>query len=262
MVLAAHPAVHAFEYWALNYRRGWRGTVITGMLTPIIFLGAMGLGLGSLVDSRILDASRIGGVTYLVFVAPGLLAWAAMQTGVGESTGPVVSAVLWRRTYEAMLAAPLKTTDVFFGHLLWITLRVGMVSTAFLVAAIALGATQSWLALLAVPAATLTGLACAAPTMAFSVRQVSSVWFDVLFRLVVMPLFLFSGTFFPISQMPAFLRPIAYVTPLWHGVELCRGLTTGALRAGPALAHVGYLVALAVVGTMLAVRNFERTLSK
>src|SRR6266480_6950791 len=101
-------ALRAFEYWAMNYRRNWRGTVVSGILSPIVFLAAMGLGLGALVDARLADTGRIGGGGYLAFVAPGLLAFAAMQTGVGESTWPVTGAAAWRRTYEAMLAAPLR----------------------------------------------------------------------------------------------------------------------------------------------------------
>ncbi|WP_326643702.1 ABC transporter permease [Streptosporangium sp. NBC_01755] len=257
-----HPTIHALEYWAINYRRRWRGTVISGILTPIVFMVGMGFGLGALVDTKISGSGQIGGVDYVVFIAPGLLVWAAMQTAVGESTWPVTTAAFWERTYAAMIAAPLRVRDVFLGHLLWICVRITMVSTAFLLAGLLLGAISSWSSLFALPAALLTGIACASVTMAFAVRQVSAVWYDAVFRVIVLPLFLFSGIFFPIEQMPALLRPLAYATPLWHGVELCRGLVIGHVEAGALTVHVLYLFSLTALGLFLAVRSYQRVLTK
>ncbi|MGC5010766.1 ABC transporter permease [Streptosporangium sp. DT93] len=256
-----HPTIYALEYWAINYRRRWRGTVVSGILTPIVFMVGMGFGLGALVDTN--DSATGGlGVAYVVYLAPGLLVWAAMQTAIGESTWPVTTAAFWERTYAAMIAAPLRVRDVFMGHLLWIAFRILMVSTAFLLAGLALGAISSWRSVLAVPVALLTGVACSSVTMAFAVRQVSAVWYDALFRVIVLPLFLFSGIFFPVEQMPAVIRPLAYATPLWHGVELCRGLVLGTDGPASPVVHILYLSVLTALGIFLAARSYRRVLVK
>jgi lipooligosaccharide transport system permease protein len=184
-----------------------------------------------------------------------------MQTAEGEATWPVMGAIKWDRTYFGMLATPLTVSDVLLGHLAFMTLRSAIVAASFTVVTALFGLAQSvGGALLAMVAAVLTGTAFAAPVAAFSATQKRETGFVLLYRFGVVPMFLFSGTFFPISQLPDVLQPVAWFTPLWHGVSLCRDL---ALSRGTALAMVGhaaYLVVLTVVGVILAHRNYRRRL--
>jgi lipooligosaccharide transport system permease protein len=252
-------ALRSYEYWLFQYTRTWRGSVVSTVLFPVLFLAAMGLGLGTLVDS---SASRgVDGLSYLVFLAPGLLAATAMQTGVAESTYPVLGAIKWIKTYHAMLATPLGVLDVLVGHLLYVATRVLLGSTVFLAVMAVFGALRSPLALLTLPAAVLTGMAFSAPVFAFAAVNDNDAGFAALFRFVVTPLFLFSGVFFPVRQLPPVLEQVAYVTPLWHGVALSRGLALGTATAGGVLLHVAYLSAWIAVGSWLAGRAFHRRLA-
>ncbi len=251
-------AVRELRYWLTNYRRTWRGSIYSSVLSPLLYLGAMGIGLGTLVDAH--GTARLGGLSYLAFLAPGLLAAAAMQAAVEESTYPVLGSVKWRRTYYAAAASPLRPADLFHGHLLFTTMRLAMNSAIFLAVMAAFGAVASPWALAALPAAVLTGLAFAAPVEAWAITVTKDTSFALIFRFGLIPLFLFSGTFFPITQLPAWLRPLAYLTPLWHGVALCRSLTLGTASPGGALAHVAYLVAVAAVSIAAGNRSYARRL--
>jgi lipooligosaccharide transport system permease protein len=251
-------AVREFRYWLTNYRRTWRGSIYTSVLSPVLYLGAMGLGLGKLVDAH--GTARLGGVSYLAFLAPGLLAAAAMQAGIEESTYPVLGSVKWRRTYYAAAASPLRPADIFHGHLLFTAMRLAMNSAIFLAVMAAFGAITSPWVLVALPVAVLTGLAFAAPIEAWAITVVKDTSFALVFRFGMIPLFLFSGTFFPVTQLPAWIRPLAYVTPLWHGVALCRSLSLGTATLGGALVHVGYLAALAAVSIAVGNRTYRRRL--
>ena len=251
-------AVREFRYWLTNYRRTWRGSIYTSFLSPVLYLGAMGLGLGKLVDAH--GTARLGGVGYLAFLAPGLLAAAAMQSGIEESTYPVLGSVKWRRTYYAAAASPLRPADIFHGHLLFTAMRLAMNSAVFLAVMAAFGAVTSPWVLAALPVAVLTGLAFAAPIEAWAITVVKDTSFALVFRFGLIPLFLFSGTFFPVTQLPAWIRPLAYITPLWNGVALCRSLSLGTATLGGALVHVGYLAALAAVSIVVGNRTYRRRL--
>jgi lipooligosaccharide transport system permease protein len=251
-------AVRELRYWLTNYRRTWRGSIYTSVLSPVLYLGAMGLGLGKLVDAH--GIARLGGVSYLAFLAPGLLAAAAMQAGIEESTYPVLGSVKWRRTYYAAAASPLRPADIFHGHLLFTAMRLAMNSAVFLVVMAAFGAIISPWVLVALPVAVLTGLAFAAPIEAWAITVVKDTSFALVFRFGMIPLFLFSGTFFPVTQLPAWIRPLAYITPLWHGVALCRSLSLGTATVGGTLVHVGYLAALAAVSIAVGNRTYRRRL--
>jgi lipooligosaccharide transport system permease protein len=246
-----------YRYWAYQYRKTWRSSITTSFLFPILYLAAMGVGLGSLVDKH---AHTVGGVSYLDFVAPGLLAATAMQIGANDAMYPVMGAIKWIRTYFAMLATPLRVEDVLIGHLGWIATRVAIVSAAYLAVIAAFGVVASPLAVLALPAAVATGLAFSAPIAAFAATQDKDVGFTTIYRFGLIPLFLFSGTFFPVGQLPGWLQSVAYATPLYHGVDLCRGLVLGRISLGPALGDAVYLVALAGVGSVAAHRTFARRL--
>lgn len=259
MTTAAPLALRSFEYWLFQYKRTWRGSVISTILFPVLFLASMGLGLGTLVDSS--ASGGVEGHSYLVFLAPGLLAATAMQTAVTESTYPVMGAIKWIKTYHAMLATPLGVLDVLVGHLLYIGVRVLIGSTVFLAVMTAFGAVDGPLALLTLPAALLTGLAFATPVVAYSAVLDNDFGFAVLLRFVVVPLFLFGGVFYPVSQLPLVLEQLAYLTPLWHGVALSRDLALGTATVGATLLHVAYLSVWVVVGFAFAARNYQRRLA-
>lgn len=251
-------SVRAFRCHLTAYRRTWRSTVWSSVLGPLFYLGAMGYGLGSLVDRH--GSAAVGGVPYVVFVAPAVLAVQAMNTAVSGSLYPVYGAVRWNAFYLAARATMLRPADINRGHLLFITMRVAMNSACFVVVMAAFGLIRSgWAALLA-PAATLTGLAFAAPVAAWTITRRHEAALNYPVRFGAIPLMLFSGTFFPVGQLPGWIRPLAYATPLWHGVALCRSLSTGALDPGSALIHVGYLAGLSVLGLWAGARTYRRRL--
>lgn len=246
-----------------RWRRTFRATLAGNFVYPVLYLTAIGVGLGGLVDRHTgghLSATLDGG-GYLAFVAPGLLAGSVMQIALGESTYPVMGAVRWERAYEAMLATPLSVGDVLAGHLAFVLCRVAAAASVFLAVAGAFGALHSPEAAAALPVAVLTGAAFAAPLMSFSVTQDNDAVFPTIQRLVIVPLFLFSGSFFPISYLPGFLQALAEATPLYHGVALARAATLGQLANGSSLGHGAYLVALSVAGSALARRRYRRRLA-
>ena len=252
--------LRAFYYQLKQFRRTWRGTSISSVVEPIGFLGAMGLGLGALVN-RGPGADHLGGVDYLLFLAPGLLAATTMQLAAFESTYPVMGAIKWHRTYHAMLATPLRTRDVLAGHLLFIAMRLAISAGTFLVIMAAFGAIHwSWTAVLCLPAAVLTGMAFTPAIFAFAATRENDSGFAMLFRFGIMPMFLFSGTFFPVSQLPDSIEPVAWLVPLWHGVALTRDLALGTASWGSSLLHAGVLVGCVVVGFVLADRTFRKVL--
>jgi lipooligosaccharide transport system permease protein len=244
----------------LTYKRTWRFGLTTSFVNPILFLLAMGVGLGSIVDKGANAASTLQGVDYLSFLAPGLLAATAMQVAAGEATYPVLASVKWNPVYRGMLATPLAVGDLVAGQLVWIGLRLLQTTVLFLLVMALFGTIESQLAIAAVPAAMLTGLAFAAPICAYSATIERDTGLSTVLRFGIVPMFLFSGTFFPISQLPAALQWIAYFTPLWHGVDLCRTLCLGTAAWWPSIGHVLYLSAWFVVGTWLADKAFTKRL--
>jgi lipooligosaccharide transport system permease protein len=252
-------ALRSYEFWLWRYRRVWRGSFATSLVNPVLYLAALGIGLGSLVNH---SATRPGHVSYLDFVAPGMLAAAAMQTAASESSFPVLAAMKWVRQYHAQLATPLGIRDVLFGHQLFVVTRVAMSSGIYLAVIAAFGAIRSGYGVLAWPAAVLTGAAFAAPIAAYAagVAYRSGAEFNPLFRFGIVPMFLFSGTFFPVSRLPVPLDWVAYVTPLWHGVALARDLTLGRVGALADCGHAVYLLAWCAGGLVLALRMYRRRL--
>jgi lipooligosaccharide transport system permease protein len=250
------PAVHVFEERLLGYRRTYRATLFTSLALPALFLVSMGIGLGGFVN----HGAGIEGVPYLAFLAPGLLAGTAMQTAAFESTFPVLASIRWIKTYHAMLASPIGVIDVVIGQLAWIALRLVIVTTIFVVTAALLGAVHGPTILLGIPAAVLTGMAFATPIAAFSASLQNVEGFNVLFRFVINPLFLFSGAFFPVAQLPEVLRLVAYATPIYHGVELTRGLVLQTIAPADAVLHVAVLGAFVVAGTVACLVAFRRRL--
>jgi lipooligosaccharide transport system permease protein len=257
-------AARTTDYWLTSFRRTWKGTVVTSFVVPFLTLAAMGVGLGSFVDDNAGGSgdAALGGISYLAFIGPGLLAVTAMQTGVFESSYPILGAFKWHKTYFAMAATPLRVVDIVTSQLVFLAFRVLLPSAVFLCVLTVFGVADSWWgAPLAVVAAVLLGMAHAAPVTALSSRLRDESAFSLVFRLGVLPMSLFSGAFFPIDQLPQGVQWIAYLTPIWHGVELCRGLMLGSVGASD-LWHVAYLLAFVAVGWRLAVTGFAKRLAQ
>ena len=247
------------DYWLTVYKRTWRGSVVSSFVTPLLYVLAMGVLLGGFIEAD--PAELDGATTYLAFVAPGLVAAQTMQLAVGETTYPVMSMVKWQKTAFGMTATPLGARDVINGHLGFITFRVALTSAVFLavlapfgVFASVGGAVGAFLVQL------LIGLAFATPVYGLSAGLKDESAYALVFRLGVIPMFLFSGAFFPISNLSPPMEMIARLTPLWHGVDLTRMLMLGTFDASQALVHVVVLASLAAVGYWWACRRLERRL--
>lgn len=253
-------ALRVTEGELLAYKRSWRGTVISSFVNPIFFLSAMGMGIGALVDRGDADL----GVPYLVFVATGLMAANAMQSGSIEGAFPVMAGIKWRKEYHAIVTTPISSADILLGRTIWGTFRLTFILLVFTLIAGALGALDLRTALLAVPPAALTGLAFTLAMTAFTVNLESDMGLTQVFRFVIMPLFLFSGTFFPISNLPQILQNVAFATPLFHGVELVRKIAlpdpTGVVTDLPMWVHALYLVTMGAIGFVIAARGLDRRL--
>jgi lipooligosaccharide transport system permease protein len=250
------------ELRAMEYRRTYRASLTSTFLNPVLFLLAMGVGLGTYVDRSGSATQALGGLSYLQFLAPGLLAATTMQAAAFESTFPIMAGLTWQKTFHAMYATPISPRDIVLGNLTWVALRLTMIAAIFTVVMALFGAAASPLIILGIPAAVLTGMAFSAPIAAFSATQRTPEKFNAVFRFGITPLFLFSGTFFPISNLPAVIQPIAWLSPLWHGVELSRSLALGTIGQAPllALVHVAILAAIFLAGAWWAFRTVETRL--
>lgn len=237
------------------YWRAWRSSFLLSVLSPVMFLSAMGLGLGSLVQER----QAFGGVGYLAFFATGMLAASCMQSGTFGATYPIMNKIVWQRNYEAMLASPLTVRDIFLGELAWIGVMLVQLAVPFFAVTALFGVFESSLALLAIPVVVLLGLSCAAAMFAYTATLQTDEAYTWVFRFVVTPLFLLSGTFFPIDQLPSWAQVLAHLTPLFHGIELVRQVTLYQVDAS-ALWHLAYLVVMLGIGVLLGIRNLERRL--
>ncbi len=250
------------EHRLLQYRRTFRASLFSSFGIPILFLTAMGLGLGGYVDQT--PDPALAGLTYLQFLAPGLLAATVMQAGSFEAAFPILGGLQWNKIFHAMFATPIRPRDIALGNILWITIRLTMVAAVFSMVVVVFGAARSPLIVLAIPVAVLTGLAFVTPIMAFTATQRKPDRFAAMFRFGITPLFLFSGTFYPVESLPEVLRPIAWLSPLWHGVDVCRALMLGTIDRDPLLMviHLAILAAITTLGAIAAFRTFEARLVK
>lgn len=250
-------ALRVFEHNLIVYRRTWKGSVFMSFVSPILFLAAMGFGLGSLISRG--PVRTVDGLPYLVFLAPGLLVATAMQSGFVETTFPIMARIQWERTYEGMLATPLRVLDVLAGECGWLALRLGLGSVAFFLVMVLFGTVHSVLGLVAILVAVLTGLAFAAPILAWTATRRTTESFALIGRFLITPLFLLGGVFFPIHQLPQVVQGIAWLTPLAHGVALARSLSVGVLAPSAAI-HVAVLLVYAAVGIGAARVTLEQRL--
>ena len=253
-------AARLVDYWAIGYKRTWKGSAITSFVNPLFYVLAMGVFLGDYVAD---DPAKLDGApTYLAFIAPGLLAAQAMQTVFGEVTYPVMAAIKWQKSYFGMTASPLSVREVILGHLGFVMFRVGLTCAVFALVMAPFGVYATvWGAVLAYLVQFLVGIAFATPLYAFSAGLKNESPFALVFRLGLIPLFLFSGAFFPISNLSPWMEALAKATPLWHGVDLTRMLTLDTVDTTTALVHVVYLTTLAAIGWFWAVRRLTKRMS-
>jgi lipooligosaccharide transport system permease protein len=250
-------AIRVLEHDLLVFRRGWKSYVISGLTQPFLYLLSMGIGLGLYVNG---SGALPGGVSYLAYIAPALLVTQAMMAGAGEAAWPIMAKIMWTKTYLAVLNTPTSALDLLAGDMLWIAFRAGIISVLFFVVVVILGAAASPLAFLAIPVSILTALSFAAPIMAYTATQRRESGFMLIFRFGITPLFLFSGTFFPIDKLPLFLQPVAWITPLFHGVSLARGLSIGQIDPVGTVVHLVVLCAFTLAGILAGAVTFRRRL--
>jgi lipooligosaccharide transport system permease protein len=248
----------AFRYWLTLYRRTWRSTIVISVANPVLFLLGIGVGLGHLVNHA--HSPHLGGVSYTDFFAPGLLAASAMQTGFVEGGGRVRAAASGTGAYRSAVTTPLEPDEIMAGHLIFITFRLLTSSAAFIVVMLVFGVTDGWRALDTWPAALLTGLAFAFPMAAWAVGLRSMARLQSVFRFVLMPLYMFSGTFFALGELPHGVRLVAEALPLAQGVALCRSLSLGTASAGPVVGHSAYLLTFVLVGVVFARATYQKRL--
>jgi lipooligosaccharide transport system permease protein len=251
------------EHFWTWYRRNWRATAVSSVLQPVLFLVAFGVGFGALVADRPGVGAATGGVSYLVWLTPALLAVSAVQSAAFESSYPVLSGFKWQRIYHAMTAGPITPAQVAIGHIAWVTVKLTFTGAVFVAVAAPLGGATGPGILGALAAAVLTGAAVTALVTAYAAKVELAQGFTVLFRLIVIPITLFSGTFFPVEQLPAVVRPLAWISPLWHGTELGRVFAYGYFEPEwLSVLHVVYLAVLTVAGWKATQKVVTRRLNK
>ncbi len=245
------------DYWATLWARTWRGVVVSSFLSPFLYVLAMGVLLGGFVDA---DPDQLEGATsYLAFVVPGLIASHAMQTAVSETTWPVMGMIKWQRIYESMLATPLQPRHVVGAHLASVALHLTATCALFTAVMAPFGVYESWWGpFLAFASQVLCGMTFATLVYAFATRSRSEESFGVLFRLGVFPLFLFSGAFFPVSNLGDVGSWLARLTPLWQGVNLSRMFALDHVTWWVAGVNVAVLVVLMLLGWRWSVSGLTK----
>ena len=248
-----------YDYWLTVLKRTWRGGVVSSFLTPLLYVVAMGVLLGGFIEA---DTDKLEGATsYLAFVVPGLVASHAMTLAVSESTYPVMGSIKRHKTFFAQLATPLAVRDLVNAYVAFLMFRVASACAVFMLVMAPLGVFATWWGpILAWLSQVLVGFAFTTLVFAYSAWLKSEEGFGLLFRLGVIPLTLFSGAFFPISNLGPVLEWVARLTPLWHGVSLSRMFCVDQIDWALVVLNVVVLVTLTVAGWFLAVRNLDRRL--
>jgi len=254
---APNRAAHLVERNALLQRRGWP-VIVSGFFEPLLYLLAIGFGVGALVGASVLVDGHP--LRYAVFVAPALMATSAMNGAIYETSFNFFFKLKYVKLYDAVLATPLGVADIALGEIAWALIRGTLYALGFIVVMAALGLVMSPWALLALPAAMLIGFSFAAVGTAASTFVRTWQDFDLVLT-VLIPMFLFSATFYPITAYPGPLQLVVQLTPLYHGVDLLRSLTTGII--GPSiLVDMAYLVVLGAAALLVAATRLQRLLLK
>jgi lipooligosaccharide transport system permease protein len=252
---SARRALKLVQRNTLAYRHYWMAFV-SGFFEPLFYLGAVGFGLG-----RFVGTVEYGGVEleYVSFLAPGMLAASAFNGALFDGFFSPFFKLNWMKTYDGIITTPVNVSDIAVGEVMWALIRGTIYATGFLLVMLALGLIHSLWAILALPAVMISGaaLASGAMVMTAKTKEISSL--EKVMTLIVMPMFLFSGTFFPVAQYPGWLRPIVQMTPLYHAASLLRALTTGRVNAGQ-LVDLAYLVAMFFLCSALTIRFMRRRL--
>jgi len=257
MIFGGRRAALLVERNIYVYRRTWL-VIFSGFFEPLFYLLSIGLGIGGLIGTIPGPDGRP--IPYELFVAPALLATSAMNGAIYDSTFNVFFKLNYEKTYDAVLATPLGVGDVALGEIAWALIRGTLYAIGFLVVMLVLGLVVSPWMILAIPAAVLIGWAFAAVGMAATTFMRTWQDFDLL-QLVLLPLFLFSATFYPISVYPEPIRIFVQLTPLYHGVDLLRSLATGTVGLG-SLVHVAYLLVMGLIGLAIVSRRLDKLLLK
>lgn len=247
-------AAHLVERNALHYRRGWI-IIVSGFFEPLFYLLGIGFGVGGFIGTITQNGQHF---RYAVFVAPALMATSVMNGAIAETAFNFFGKLKYMHLYDAVLATPLGPGDVALGEVTWALTRGSLYALAFLVIMAALGLVTSPWAILALPAAMLIGFSFSATGTAVATFVRTWQDFDLVLT-VVLPLFLFSGTFYPIALYPAWAQLLIQLTPLYHAVDLLRSLTTGVLGLSVIL-DVAYLTALAGIALTIASLRIRRLL--
>ena len=259
--MSTPATVRVWESEFAVYRKVWQSHLLLAFVQPLLYLVGMGLGVGALIEANTDSASSLGDLSYFEFLAPALLATTAMISAGQASLWQVLDGFFWSNRYRAMAATPLGPGDIASGLTLWHATRTTIGVTGVAVVLAFFDATRSWGLLVSVPAAVLTGLAYALPITAWSSTRHGDGSFPTIIRFGLLPMFLFGGAFFPVEQLPDGLQPVAYVTPLWHGIELCRGAVIDTVSAGNVAVHLAVLCGYAVAGWMACKVAFARRLA-
>ena len=250
-----HRAVKIVRRNVLAYKHYWIAFV-SGFFEPFFYLVAVGFGVGQFVESVPFGDARL---EYASFLAPGLLAASTLNGAVFDGFFGPFFKLNWMKTYDGMITTPVSIPDIAVGEVMWALIRGTIYGVGFLIVMLGLGLIHSWWAVLALPAVMLSSGALSAGAMVLTsvTKQISSL--EKVMTLVVFPLFLFSGTFFPISLYPDYLQPVVQATPLYHSATLLRSLTNGELGPGT-LWHVAYLTAMFVIASAAAIRQMRKRL--
>ena len=250
-------AIHVIERNVLQFPHFWK-VLLAGFIEPVLYLLGIGFGIGSLIKGIPVGDGHT--VSYAVFVAPALMASSAMNGAIYETTFNMFFKLRHVKLYEGVVATPVGVEDVAAGEVLWAVARGSVYSIGFIAVMLALHLIASPWAILAIPGSMLVGLSFAA--LGAAVTTFIRKWQDLdIVQLALQPMFLFSATFFPITVYPPALRVVDELTPLYHGIDLIRGLTTGVIGAGM-LGDVAYLAAIAVVGVAVAALRLRTQLLK
>jgi lipooligosaccharide transport system permease protein len=237
----------------------WRTVIFGSLIQPLMYLLGVGLGIGELVDAGP-GADTLDGVSYFAFYATALIATAPMFVAGQEALWPTMDGFSWSEAHQAMIATPLSSRDVAIGKGLYFGLRGLLSSVGVALVLACFDDTRSWGLIAAVPVGALTGLCFAMPFAAWVATRRSDVSFPVLMRFGIIPMFLFGGAFYPVDQLPPSIEFAARLTPIFHGIELCRGLVLGGLDLATGLLHLGVLILVIAVSTAIATVTFDRRL--
>jgi len=258
--MSTPTTIRVWESEFAVYRKIWKSHALLAFVQPLLYLVAIGVGVGSLIDENTASVESLGGISYSAYLAPALLATTAMMSAGQASLWQVLDGFFWGNRYRAMAATPLTPGDVADGLTLWHATRTGIGVAGVAAVLVLFDETRSWGLLIAVPVAVFTGLAFALPISAWSSTRYGGSSFPTIIRFGLLPMFLFGGAFFPVTELPEWIRWVAYVTPLWHGIELCRGAVIPSVSPGNVGVHLAVIATYVVLGWVACRITFARRL--